>query len=356
MNLPTYALSALAHYGRPLWVGFGNIESEYIRKKIDNIKLGQAVYVSGLARSGTTVILNFLHETGAFGSLTYRHYPFIYFPYIWHKIMGISKNTEQQERTHFDRIKVNIDSPEALEEPIWRYFFPSSFEQETGYPPGEETSNPKFEKYYADIIKKVLLTSGKENYLAKGNYNLARIAYILKNNERAKFVLCVREPLSHIASLIKQHYLFTKIEEKDSRLLNYMEWIGHKEFGLNRHPVYLGAPEEYERIINHWEKGEEIEGWARQWKYTYDFLYKGVLQDPALAERIYLLRYEELCAHPHEELEKLIQFCDIGQPSNLKETAQNISPPDYYSLPFSNQEKQVISGITDKTRALIYEH
>ena len=344
----------LGHHLQSLWVGFGQIESEYLKNRLDNIEVERAIYVSGLARSGTTVTLNYLYGTKEFGSLTYRHYPFIFFPYIWHKIMSLSSSAQEKERAHFDRIRVSMDSPEALEEMLWMHFFPHSFEESPEYPPDKETQNRKFESCYSDLIKKVLLTSGKSSYLAKGNYNLVRIPYILKINKNARFVLCVRDPLTHIASLMKQHYLFSKIETEDKRLKNYMDWIGHKEFGQNRQPIYLGNPEEYRKIIKSWESGEEIEGWALQWKYTYDFIYKKILKNPEIAERVYLMHYEDLCRQPLQELNNIAKFCRINAPANIEQTAQNISAPDYYDLPFTKEEEETIRAITGETRDLIY--
>ncbi len=352
--MPTYALSALAHHLESLWMGFGNVESEYLRNYLDKIEGKQEMYISGLARSGTTITLNFLYNTNEFGSLTYRNYPFIHFPYIWHKITSLSQCAQEKERAHFDRIRVSIDSPEALEEMLWMRFFPHSFQENANYPPDEKTQNSKFECFYSDFIKKVLLTSDKNRYLAKGNYNLARAPYILKNSKTAKFILCVRDPLTHIASLMKQHYLFSKIETEDKRLKNYMDWIGHKEFGLNRCPVYLGKPEEYRKIIECWDSGKEVEGWALQWKYTYDFIIEKILKTPEISDRVYLLRYENLCRNPFTELGNITAFCGIDKPTNLEQTAQGISAPDYYDLPFSVEEEELITTITGKTQSLIY--
>ena len=44
------------------------------------------VFVSGMARSGTTILLNAIYETDEFAALTYQDMPFILSPNIWSKL------------------------------------------------------------------------------------------------------------------------------------------------------------------------------------------------------------------------------------------------------------------------------
>jgi len=41
------------------------------------------VFVSGLARSGTTVILNAIYKSNQFASLSYKDMPFVLAPNLW---------------------------------------------------------------------------------------------------------------------------------------------------------------------------------------------------------------------------------------------------------------------------------
>ena len=52
--------------------------------KFDNLK--SHVFVSGLPRSGTTILMRTLYETKRFASLTYRDMPFVVLPNLWSKI------------------------------------------------------------------------------------------------------------------------------------------------------------------------------------------------------------------------------------------------------------------------------
>lgn len=338
---------------RPLWLFLGKIESEYARPQLDEIKIDSPVYITGLARSGTTILLETLYKTDIFGSYTYKHYPFIYFPLLWDKIAKTSPTQNSQERAHFDRIQVHADSPEALEEMIWSAFFTKSFEQKDQMEITGKTSHKKFEAFYSDFIKKNLILTSRNRYLAKGNYNFSRIPYIVKNIPSAKFVICIRRSKDHISSLIKQHYLFCKIETENSRALNYMKWIGHHEFGLNRQPVFLGDSNRYQAIISDWKEGREIEGWARQWDYIYRFIYEKFLQNETLRKSIYLVKYEDLCQNPELELKKIFDFCQIPLSENTLQ-GLNISAPTYYSSSFSDEDTLKIKQITAETERHYY--
>ena len=89
----------------------------------DDLRAGAHVFVAGLARAGTTILMRRLYASGAFCSLTYRHMPFVLAPNTLGRIMhGTGRNDTLVERAHGDRILVNIDSPESLDEVFWRVF------------------------------------------------------------------------------------------------------------------------------------------------------------------------------------------------------------------------------------------
>ena len=80
------------------------------------------VFVSGLARSGTTILLNAIHESNEFASLSYKDMPFILAPNLWSKLSFNKRNVDLVERAHGDGIKVSNESPEAFEEVFWMTF------------------------------------------------------------------------------------------------------------------------------------------------------------------------------------------------------------------------------------------
>ena len=77
----------------------------------------KSLFITGLARSGSTILLNTLYETGQFASLKYSDMPFVVCPNIWSKINFMKKsNYEKKIRAHDDGIEFSITSPEAFEE------------------------------------------------------------------------------------------------------------------------------------------------------------------------------------------------------------------------------------------------
>jgi hypothetical protein len=84
------------------------------------------IFVTGLARSGTTSVFNYLYNSNEFGSLLYSDMPFLLMPNLWNFIPK-KKKTDKTERFHGDNIMVGDDSPEALDEFFWKVFLKNSY-------------------------------------------------------------------------------------------------------------------------------------------------------------------------------------------------------------------------------------
>ena len=77
------------------------------------------VFVSGLARSGTTILLNALYQSSEFASLSYKDMPFVLAPNLWSKLSLKIKDIDMTERAHGDGIKL-VDSPHLKS--LWMTF------------------------------------------------------------------------------------------------------------------------------------------------------------------------------------------------------------------------------------------
>ena len=93
-----------------------DMEKVFIHKKNS---INKSIFICGLPRSGTSILLNKIYSSKAFASCTYRNMPFILSPNIWSFFQNFKKSN-YSERAHKDGIKINIDSPEAFEEVFWR--------------------------------------------------------------------------------------------------------------------------------------------------------------------------------------------------------------------------------------------
>ena len=229
---------------------------------------GDHVFVSGLARSGTTILLNAIFESDLFASLSYSDMPFILAPNLWSKISFTNRSTDTVERAHGDGIQVSIKSPEAFEEVFWMTF-----------DEGDDVTRDKF-KIYIQLINQ---NKNKNRYLSKNNQNVKRLKLISNIFPQSKILILVRDPLQTSYSLLSQHRKFIDASKEDSFISNSMKWIGHTEFGPNYIPLHqnnliYGNP----LYFNHW---------LEQWYLTYHTL----LNNFKDRNNIYFICYEKLC-------------------------------------------------------------
>ncbi len=197
---------------------------------------GNHVFVCGLARAGTTILMREIHGSGAFGSLTYADMPFVLAPNLWRKMSGRGTEAgEKKERAHGDGIAVDYHSPEALDEVYWRIFAGEHYILKDRLIPHK----PKKDLIagYRDLIRLVLLRTGKARYLSKNNNMILRLPALAKAMPQALFLLPVRDPVSHALSLLGQHRRF---RQADSFTQHYMQWLGHHEFGATHRPFVWG--------------------------------------------------------------------------------------------------------------------
>src|SRR5207249_4742017 len=137
---------------------------------------------------------------------------------------------------------------------------------------GARDSHPAFESFYAAHIRKLLLVEGVSRYAAKANYHVARIAYLSRMFPDARFIIPVRAPAGHIASLMRQQRWFSKGQRRPPRALAYLRRCGHYEFGLDRRPMHLGDDVRVRQIMKTWEAGDEVRGLAMYWDMVYAYL------------------------------------------------------------------------------------
>ena len=231
---------------------------------------GNHVFITGLARAGTTILLNALYKSKVFASLSYADMPFVLAPNLWSKISFKKKDLELTERAHGDGIKVSAESPEAFEEVFWKTF------DDLEYDEVEE----KFSIYISNIVYKYK----KQRYLSKNNQNIKRVELINSIFSNSKILIPFREPTQHAYSLLTQHKKFIEDSKNDKFISKYMKWIGHTEFGPNYTPVK-------NQDLN-FQNDLEINHWIEQWYLTY----KNAFQSFKNKQNVYFISYEKLCS------------------------------------------------------------
>ena len=341
-----------------VWQKIGRLESSIVADKTDAIKIDKPIYVSGLARSGSTLLLEILAQAPGMVSQCYKDFPPVFTPYAWNSMlrhMGTG-DAAPSERAHKDGILVTQDSPEAMEEPIWSSFFPDAHNPGVSNVIGPNDDDSGFSSFYTSHIKKLIAVHDGQRYLAKANYQITRLEYLLKLFPDARFVLPVREPAAHIASLIKQHDLFSRGQSANKRARDHLRRVGHHEFGLDRVPINTGDNMAATEIAELWDSGEELAGWIRYWNMIYAYLIDRVEANDQLATAVKFVVFEDLCAHPQAILGDLIKHCQLDVDHSFIDTAaRRIKAPTYYKSGFSDQELFAIAqgaGATmDRIRA-----
>ena len=246
-HVPTWMhlLSGWIHRNPRLWIRLGNVETRAVADVTADHRVDRPIFVAGLARSGTTVLLEQLAAHPQVASHRYIDYPPVLTPYWWNRWLDmVPRATEiARERAHQDGISITSQSPEAFEEVLWMAFFPEAHDPARSSVMGRQHTHREFERFYDEHLRKLLAVRKRQRYVAKGNYNLVRLGYLHRLYPDARFVLAIRDPVWHIASLIKQHRLFLAGESAEPRALEHMRRVGHYEFGLDRRPINIGEVE-----------------------------------------------------------------------------------------------------------------
>lgn len=355
VSLGRHWMSSLVHHTKGLWRWLGNVETKVLADELSDVEVEAPIYIAGLARSGSTILLRVVSSHPDVVTHQYRDFPFIYIPFWWQQTLdrSVKGELEPAERAHKDRLKVTPNSPEAMEEVLWMAFFSGLHDPSQSNVLDADTDNPAFEQFYREHIEKLLFVREGRRYAAKGNYNVSRFEYLLELFPDARFVIPVRQPRTHIASSRKQHRLFCEGATDNDRAIAHLERVGHYEFGPHRRPVNLGDGETVREIEGLWEKGEEVRGWARYWAYLYGFLADRLESNPKLRDATTLVRYEDLCDETGPELEKLTAHCGIDDRTDdiVDRFRDSISRPDYYEADFTDAEEDAITEETEETAA-----
>ena len=266
-------------------------------------EIEQCIFITGLARSGTTAVMNKIFETAEYASLQYSNMPFILNPNIWKRKSKI----QSHERAHNDGIIIDGNSPEEFDEYFWKSQLKDSYIQEDGLIP--HTIDQKVLDKYITYLKLICLAKGKRKYISKNNNNILRLGSLQKI-EGHKIVLLFRDPVSHASSLLKLHNRFSAEQKEESFTLEYFNYLGHHEFGLNHKPFLLTNDFDNNRelyavnSLNYW-----LAVWLNYYQYALD----------QINEEVIIISFEDLVADPSKIYAYLQRSLSIGsQITNLK--------------------------------------
>lgn len=348
-------VSALVHHNPRLWVRIGDAESRALSDALTATPLREPIYIAGLARAGSTILLELAASVDGVVTHRYRDFPPVFIPYWWNGFVdkAQARALEPKERPHGDRIWITPESPEAMEEPLWMAFFPSSHDPTVSQALDGQDRHPEFERFYRDHIRKLLLVRRGARYACKGNYNVTRLEYLVRIFPDARIVIPIRDPVSHVASLLRQHERFSAACTGNPRGLAHLRQTGHFEFGLDRRPINTGDAAQTAEILRLWSEGEELRGWARYWNQIYGYVAERLQDNERLRQAALVVRYEHLCTSGEAVVRSVLQHCRLSADESLiRAFTGRLSAPDYYSARFTERELAVIREETERTAAL----
>ena len=332
-TLHAFALSNHA----ALRFGF-EIDNLFIDTNTKETLCGNHVFISGLARSGSTILMRRFYETEQYCSLTYLDMPFVNMPNVWKSLnLSIKKTQNLKSRPHNDRIMVTQESPESFDEIFWRAFDQKAYVKDGCLTP----HNPDYEALqrfsaYIHAIRQAKST-GTKPYLSKNNNNILRITELTKTFTNALFLVPFRKPVEHASSLLKQHQNFMHLQSKDKFIQKYMGWLSHFEFGFGHLPFSLSN-----NTLSDYDN-ENLNYWLLQWCDVYEWLLS------QWENNYQFICYENLCSDPKYWLRiaKLAQIDDINASDNYF-----VPPPSYRSACVEPWIRRRSEKIYDKLKLL----
>ena len=311
-------------------------------RSLSSIGVKQPTFIAGLPRAGTTLLLDLLVESGRFASHCYRDMPFLLCPLFWHSFAHRFRRTDRpRERAHGDGMLVNVDSPEAFEEVIWRAFFPEHY-RDDHIAPWHEVSNDEFAEFLSVHLRKIILLRGdahgaKPRYVSKNNLNIARVPILRSLFPDAVVVIPYRSPVQHAASLLRQHENFTRIHASDPFARDYMEGIGHYDFGANLRPVDF---DEW------WTRGKQwpsntLNFWLSYWHAAYRTLLKQ--REPGVV----FVSFDHLCADPENGLSQLARAIALDESILPENFGADIQAPREHRVELSDADEHLLSAVNN---------
>lgn len=322
------------------------IEGTMFSTTIAKHEIEQPIFITSLPRAGTTLILDVIVRTGHFATHTYREMPFLLCPLLWSRLSKpFHKQSIARARAHGDGMNVDFDSPEAFEEILWRAFWSEHYKNDRIQPwlQDEQDVHEEFEPFFRNHIRKLIALRQMESggtvsrYISKNNGNIAKIEKITSMFTDALVIVPFRAPVDHVGSLMQQHQSFLKMQSENPFVRRYMQDIGHYDFGVDLRPIdldcWLGT--------TMYSDPSDVNFWLSYWVAVFEHVLD------RLSDRVMLLSYDNLCAAPEENLEKLAAILQIVDEKQLVSQAGRFRQPNQYQRNIADASASLVERAND---------
>jgi hypothetical protein len=301
------ALHRLAFLSRPAQLVLADVEERLFEARLAEIVVQTPVFITALPRAGTTLLLEMCVTLEEFAAHCYRDMPFVLCPLLWERFSKRFRQADTpRERAHGDGMLVSVDSPEALEEMVWKAFWKRHYAADHIVPWCQE-EDAEFSDFLRNHVRKIIAlrqvgSSSANRYVSKNNLNIARIKTLRRIFPDAIVLAPFRDPLQHAASLLRQHHNFLAIHSRDRFARDYMAALGHYDFGANLRPINFADW----FTSNPAPAPTTLTFWLAYWTATYRHLLTQADQ------RVRLLSYEALCSAPSTGLARIAEALEIN--------------------------------------------
>jgi hypothetical protein len=299
-----------------------DVEQAMYGSRFRHIPVDRPVFVTSLPRAGTTLVLELLAAFPDVATHRYRDMPFIMAPIFW---AGLSKHFRKPaalvERAHGDGMMVGYDSPEAFEEVLWKAFWPKHFTADGIRLWKDDEPAREYREVLTSHLQRILAVRSeagdiRRRYVSKNNANVARIGFLKRLFPDAQIVVPFRDPLAQAASLLRQHQRFLKRHRDDPFGRQYMEDIGHLEFGQLHRPIAFDGMEEVRRRY----QPDSLDYWVGYW-------FHGLRHVAARQDRVMLVSYERLCAGGQRAIRALTDRLGLSENATGKTSSTGLHEP-----------------------------
>lgn len=336
----------VAFSSRAVQLTAADIERSMYGRRFTTIRIDKPVFITSLPRAGTTLMLDLLGTLPVFATYSYRDMPFVLAPLLWETFSrSFRKPAHLTERAHGDGMAVGYDSPEAFEEVLWMTSWPKKFSADGIAPWIENEEAAEFRELLVSQMQRIIAvrsngSGGSRRYLSKNNANIARIGLLKRLFPDAIVVVPFRKPLDQAGSLLRQHLRFLEMHAEDSFARQYMQDIGHLEFGALHRPILFEGMNE----IRERHRPDTIEYWLAYWIVAFQHIFRH-------RDRVVLVSYEDLCDAGVSGVQAVASQLDV--PPEFLETLATVD----LHRPRSHRPEALpaVSGLLEEAEALYRE-
>jgi hypothetical protein len=298
-----------------------DIEALLYGKSFQHLPVSRPIFVTSLPRAGTTLVLELLARVPGIATHTYRDMPFVMSPILWDAVSRrFHKPSDLRERAHGDGMAVGYDSPEAFEEIVWRTFWPTKYGVDRIALWSDNESASEFLDVFTDHIRRILAVRAQSGqagrYASKNNANVSRLGLLRRLFPDGVLLVPFRDPVGQAVSLLQQHVRFGERHVLDPFARQYMDDIGHLEFGALHRPIHFEGMD----AVRAQYSPDALDYWLAYWERAFRHVLK-------YSTSIALMSYEALCALGPAGMPPLAERLDVPEHALIAAIGNRMRPP-----------------------------